>query len=477
MRRVRSRIKNQGFPVREEWILWGLLLVTGITWGVTLDSLGARLTCPFQVNQGEAINVEFARMVLRGQALYPDPLKGPYLYFAYPPLFPWIQAFFLKLGDGIWQAGRFLAFFGYLGCAALMGVWGLKRWGRPRGLGMAFLFLLSPTWRFWGTMVRSDTFLLFLHFASFLILLDVEMKETPSSRGRILAAGFLAGAACLVKQSAVSLLLVYFLYSVLKRHWSRLFLFLSAALIPWGLVTGILEYQTQGFYLKYTHEWLGIAYRPELFWGFIRGSFLPEMGWLWIAGAAVLVVGHPLLRLQWIVSVLWLGALGRMTSAENYMLEFVLYGFLAFGEGGIYLKKAGRFMVPALLATGLVCFAFRPALRIPDQNERSMKRAVLPIYEKEGEHLALDLDLPLMAGKKLWVQPLEYTSMVETGKWSSQALIRDIRDRKFSTVELYDIPEQYLLPPDVVRAIDIHYEVFLRAYGRKWLKPRRVSSS
>ena len=100
----------------------------------------------------------------------------------------------------------------------------------------------------------------------------------------------------------------------------------------------------------------------------------------------------------------------------------------------------------------------------------------IEIYAQPGEHLALDLDLPLMAGKRLWVQPAEYTAMVDQGIWSAEPLLKEIRTKKYSTIELYDIPRQYLLPDQVVEEIMRNYHMGIRKYGRLWMVPNRAQS-
>jgi hypothetical protein len=113
----------------------------------------------------------------------------------------------------------------------------------------------------------------------------------------------------------------------------------------------------------------------------------------------------------------------------------------------------------------------------PSGGDINMKYdAAVEIYAQPGEHLALDLDLPLMAGKRLWVQPAEYTDMVAKGLWSAEPLLEEIRAKKYSTIELYDIPRQYLLPEQVVQEIMRNYHVSIREYGRLWLVPNRAQS-
>jgi hypothetical protein len=220
---------------------------------------------------------------------------------------------------------------------------------------------------------------------------------------------------------------------------------------------------------------------------YLSKSFLPECGWL--LGAVLLTwwfrKTSPLSKCQAALSLLWVLGLGRETGAENYYLEFILYGIYFLGEGWLsreqtgYGKGSGRIKNPeillmALLTAGLASFGFREWPHAPPAGEMSMKGEMLEIYRLPGEHLALDLDLPLMAGKRLWIQPAEYCALVNKGFWSEEPLLGDICSKKFSTIELYDIPQQYLLPPRVVEEIKKNYYVAERKYGRLWLEPGRA---
>jgi hypothetical protein len=178
---------------------------------------------------------------------------------------------------------------------------------------------------------------------------------------------------------------------------------------------------------------------------------------------------------------LWVLGLGRQGAAENYYLEFILFGLFLMGEGWTAAwerpLKPRALGVPLLFAclpvAGLASFNLcgKPWPSPPSLEERGMKEDVERLYAGPGEHLALDMDLPLLAGKRIWIQPLEYTWMVEKGFWDERPLLDAIRTKKFLTIELYDIPEQYLLPPGTVREIQKDYHIFLRDYGRVWLAP------
>src|SRR5579859_1115292 len=108
---------------------------------------------------------------------------------------------------------------------------------------------------------------------------------------------------------------------------------------------------------------------------------------------------------------------------------------------------------------------------LPPAAEINMKFNAMQEFKKPGNDLALDMDLLTMAGKPILLQPAEYKFMVDKGTWSPEPLLADIRSKRFSTIELYNLPEQFNLPKAVTAEILRNYHPYLRRYGRVWLAP------
>jgi hypothetical protein len=440
-----------------------------------------RLFSPFQVQQTEAYMVDKAFLVLNGQNLYPDLTKGgPYLFTAYPPVFFILQAVLIKIVGGLWLAGRLLAVAGYLGCAVLLWSWGRKRWGAIEAGLVLLLFLFSPTWALWGTMVRPDTFSLLLHFSAFLFLyrLSLEAKPSKDRSGRLIFAGLLSGLAVLTKQTTIGLWLAFALYGILKKRWKDLGLFfLGAVPLVLGAVVW-LEMSTGGMFLKQTCVWLDTGFDIAVLVRFLVGGLLKEAGWL-VVGAVFIVLARPiplLLKCQMLFAFLQLIELGRNGCAENYYLEFYLYGLFMIAEGwwvfGRSYRAGTKRWVPAIFvvtAFGFLSLCVWPGA--PSEQTNQMKLDALKIYQDPGPHLALDVDLPLMAGHRIWYQPVEVNYLYEKGRWDLGALLQDLKAKKFTTVEFYDLPTQYLLPAPVVDAVRKNYHIAVRKYGRVWFVP------
>jgi hypothetical protein len=331
--------------------------------------------------------------------------------------------------------------------------------------------------------------MIFTAFCAYLLLASADKEGTIGKTGSkafpVLAAGFLAALAFFLKQNAALLALAYGLHCLLLGKWKKLFLFMTPFAGSVLLGSAWLQWATHGQYLNYTFFWVPLGYESRWFFELFADSFIPECGWL---AAAVIITwairetSH-LIRCQTAFSALWLLGLGRAGSAESFYLEFTLYGIYFLGEGWAqrgetppdYEPRSGfewkLALFPLFLALGIFFFSRGPEPQAPSPGERAMKTQILAIYAGGGNHLALDADLLVMAGKRIWLQPMEFTQLVGNGRWSPQPLLEDIRAKKFATIELYDIPRQYLLPEMVVDEIKRNYHVVLRKYGRLWLAP------
>jgi len=188
-------------------------------------------------------------------------------------------------------------------------------------------------------------------------------------------------------------------------------------------------------------------------------------------------IPNPLLKWQVLFSVLQLLSLGRNGGAENYWLEFWLYGILFIAEGIWFLPSPKKSAVPswfpfllalAAILSSLMC----PWPQVPSDQTVQMKLEASKYYKIPGDYLALDLDLPLMGGKPIYYQPVEYQYLFLKDRWKLDPLLADIRTGKFVSIELYDIPTQYLLPDRVVKEIETDYRLAWKAYGRRWYVPR-----
>lgn len=471
-------------------MLW-LLVIAAVFVVVTgLPALISRITCPFEVAQTEPEIVQKSLDVLHGKPFFGDYHKGePILYDNGSLVFFVLQVFAMKGLGGIWLPGRLVAFSSYVGSVILLIFWGIKRWNPLwTALAVAFL-LLSPTWAFWSTIVRADTLMLFFNF-SCLILVGWEPDERDSRkassehRWRLAAAGFLNALALLIKISAGTVTAGIFFFLLIRKKWPSLVIFLTCSVLTAALVTIFFQWYSRGISSSFGFG-LPTGFHFELFFYFLRNSFLPESAWLVGAVSAAYLSGRmPLLwKCQMLFSFLWLFSLGVENGAENYYMEFILFGIAAVGETfGKPLKKSQTdmkvlpwvFLVSLLFVLGFFQMTRLPWPQPPSPEVRAMKSEVLAIYKLPGEHLAVDEDLPLMAGKRVWLQFHGYRELVDAGRLDPKVLSNEIKNRFFTTIELYDTPQQNFLPDETVREIKDNYEVRIRKFGRVWLFPKIV---
>jgi hypothetical protein len=240
----------------------------------------------------------------------------------------------------LWLAGRLIAFLSYAGVAALLALFSFRRW-EPAGAAAATgLFLLSPTWAFWGTVVRVDTLMIFLNFFCVVLILSLLEKpkisaQTPSPWAPwiMMAGGFLNALAILNKPTALTVTAAVILTLVVRKKWAWLGWFALSSIGTAALVLSLLQWYSRGLFFLNSFG-MGGDYQFELLWYFLCHSFFPEAGWL--VGLTVLAFGAGRVPLFWkfllFFSILNLFTLGHPDGAENYYLEFILYGILASGE-------------------------------------------------------------------------------------------------------------------------------------------------
>ncbi len=442
-----------------------------------------RVTCPVQVQQDEALHVDFARRVTQGKSPYPDFHSGaPYVHCSYPPLYYAAQAALMRSGFGLFQSGRWISLAALLGALALLIVWGRERWRGPwRWIG-ALLIAASPTWNTWATVDRSDVLMIFLNLAAltvWVLRVETPVKETAVTGRWAFLSGCLHAAALMTKQTSLLLGVAIVLACIPRRRWKRLGAFALGAYGPAALLTGILVSWTDGLFWKHTVVWSQSLFDGHRLFLFLAGPWLLECGALAFLGVAAWIAGKrpPLVVTSYVVlQTLFLASLGRVGSAENYYLEFLLAASLFCCEGW-GRESPGR--VPWIAAIPLALLSliwiFQPTLRVPPDTEIAMKRDVAVRLEGKGPVLLLDTDLALMTGREVWYHPSTFGVLFSMGAWDASTLVRDLGRKNVEWVEVYGDPHEGRLPPPVQQAIQDHYETAFILYGRNWMKPKAGS--
>lgn len=296
-------------------------------------------------------------------------------------------------------------------------------------------------------MVRLDTLLLALNFGAFLILRSA-CEGLPKGRSPAAAplavAGILNAMAILLKPTAITLTLAFTVWALIRRPGKTAWAFGGCVAVPLGLFFAAAQWSTGGLYWLHTVVWAAVGFDARRLWGFLSGPFLREAGWLMV-GVLLTVWRRPLpllLKCQLLFSTLSLVSLSREGSAENYYMGFILYGLWTLAEGWatqpiarVRERKgiAWRYVLYGLLCLGLFFIARAPGLSLPSAAEMAAKLEMSRLYEGNGPQLALDADLPVMAGNQLWYQSSGIMPIARAGIWNPAPLVEDIHEKKFST--------------------------------------------
>jgi hypothetical protein len=461
-------------------ILWASVAVLGLRFLSAVPPMFQRVTCPVQVQQDEALHVDFALRLLDGKTPYPDfSSGGPYVHGLYPPLFYVLEAALLKAGAGLFQSGRWISLTAFLGILAFLALWGCGRWQGPWRWFGVLLVAASPTWDAWATVDRSDVLMAFFNLASLTVWMFrvEEPKDAAGPRGCwAFLAGLLHAAALLTKQTSLLLGAAVVFSCILRRRWKYLGAFALGAYGPAALATGVLVWGTHGMYWKHTVVYSQSLFDAHRLIRFLAGPWLMECGALAFLAAAARIAGK---RPPIVVAVnaafqtLFLTSFGRVGSAENYILEFTLAASLFFCEGwGRDAPFRAAWITAVPLALTSLLWAVQPVLRVPTADEIAMKRDAASRLEGKGPVLLQDPDLALMTGREVWYHPSSFGILYSMGVWDAASLVRELGQKRVEWVELYDGPEQDRIPPPVLDAIEASYEPAYRLYSRVWLKPK-----
>ena len=129
-----------------------------------------------------------------GALLHPSP-DGASLFLETPPLYPWALAAVFSLSGVSIVAGRLLSVAASLGLVWITWALGRRLFSAPAGLAAAVCVAVAPVAVLTGRNIQTDSQLLFLLTAAFLLWWKAESGGTAS----LLSAGVIAGLALFTK--------------------------------------------------------------------------------------------------------------------------------------------------------------------------------------------------------------------------------------------------------------------------------------
>ena len=465
-----------------EWILWLIVLFLAVRAAYLVHSEFVRVTCPCQVQQDEALHVDFGRRIALGESPYVDFRNGgPYVHCSYPPLYYLLMALGLRHGVGLFESGRWVSWFGFFALLAMLFFWTFRRSAGPWKFLGPLLVANAPTWVVWGTVDRSDALSIAFNLASLLVWMLVVEQQKPESRkakGAAWIAGLLHALALLTKQTTLLLGVAVLAAGIVRKRPKTTGAFLLAAWGTAGLAAGLLVLGTHGLFWDHTVVWARSYFEWTRLAEFLVQSWAPECGALAILGVLALWKGTTvplILRILLTLETLSLFSLGRVGSAENYYMEFLLVLVLVLGEAlsrpDPNSGKSIRWVIVGLLAVTLFQWGLQKP-RVPGNTEINQKHQAAALLEGHGPVLLIDSDLALMSGREVWYHPSTFQVLFAMRAWDASTLVREIKEHRLDWAEVYDEPDQGRIPTPVIQALAEDYRIVSRSYGRLWLKPK-----
>jgi hypothetical protein len=442
-----------------------LLAVCAVSITILLAALLYRSSLHYQLDYNEGWNAYWAHRAELGQPIYPP--HDATLFNNYPPLSFLLVGALGRLGLDVWIAGRIVAWLSFAGCAMLIRavLRALDTTGRAASLGaVLFCGLMALNYHTYLGMYDPQ---LTAHLGMLAGLWLLVRGDGPSRRSVMLAAVVIVISG-FIKHNLFALPLTITVWLALYRRDLLVAWLLTAAA---SLVVGFLLCQA-----TFGACFLAGLATPRVWAG--HYAFAKLSRWLPPITFPVLVGLSPLLRLVRDPTGALLGlftafalAVGCLSLAGdgvvyNALFELVIASSLAIG----YLLGRTRSVTQetwiALAAVAFVTWSSSLAalamivhrhdwIAKQDQRVLMADRSVAIIAAQPGPALCEDLLLCYWAGKPFEVDIFNYLQAVRTGRRDEHALLSQIEQGRFSTIQLNPIDNR--MPPRVQAVIAQQY--------------------
>ena len=400
----------------------------------------------------------------RGQPLYADFRRPPYLTTPFPPLWYALTAQVAKLGasdlDSLTRFGRILALACLVGIAGLAYLWN-RRSGFPRllsALAPAF-FLSLPILVPWAVTARPDLLALLLSF------LAVCLAVTGDGLAPVGVASIVASLAFLARHNSVAAPVAIVLWLAACRRWRHAFLFC----VVWALIVGpvLVAFQifSGGFLflnlsggkfgqvsVSYARDVLARLLEPQghafaiALFGF--GAFGLLESWRQGDVRSRLLAVYALVALG--LAVLGSAAAG---SGPNHYLEAALAFAALIPVGLASLEYSWSNGSPSAMFAMILVFVFLvPSLDVQRSNLvhnlPDDLRPLVPLVV--GRRIFTDI--PYVAARAASPESIDLASLLNSERsgaghgWSSAGVVHDLSEKEYSLVILSQPIEEAYIP-------------------------------
>jgi hypothetical protein len=411
----------------------------------TLAAASLAVTQPMGLDYAEPVVYGQAMRIVSGQALYQPIDRPPFTVAAYTPLYYWLAAA-LQVGVGAgFGPGRLLSLVAGAATAVMLGATAGRRNGGVwvgACAGLLFLALGFPGQFPWLGLYRVDLVGVALSVAA------VALLTRSTGTRAILAAGVLAGLAVLCKQTFIAAWIAGTLWQ--WRDWRRAGAFFGSALLTFAIPCALLEVTTDGAFLQNTVVANVNPFHPSIAAGLLP-MFL-ETQWLPLLLALVyLAVQRPwqtgdsrLLVLYWGLSSLSLLGIAKVGAGTNYWIEFAAATAILAARGAAWVANTSRSVVAAAGAVGVI-LAIGTSVGGPDglrATARTIRSDIATVRgsstnvefdallarvrHEPGAVLAEPMDVLVLAGRPVLLEPFVYNLLLDAGRWSPDSLVARI---------------------------------------------------
>jgi hypothetical protein len=447
--------------------------------GQAVTALRAR----HEITQVESIVGVHATMLANGEGLYYDLQEYPFTISPYGPVFYSLAAILHKTGLPVLTAGRLISLVSLLAILVVAQrlLW-LSTNDRRAAAAGTLLVASTAILLSWGTVGQSD--MLALCFS--LLAFHQYLRHRSTGRLRPLVwSGISVALAVFTKQSFVAAGASIVLLLLLEHR--RRGVVYAACLGGCGLGLALaLNTWTQGRYFDNAVLANLNPFSMDKAWDHLR-YFLPAAGSLLVLTAAGWVRGersrfHPLHLYLAVALTVMAVTVPKVGSDLNYQIETILLLGLCSGWSlyrldffPLWLRRDPGWVtllqIPLLLhiaislsLTGKTIFE----RNVLDSLRRQEMAALRPYLSTDrGRVLSVQIDPLLQTGRRIEVEPLIYTLLVNSGVVDPEPVRRDLAEGRFSLVLLYEDafgPRTLSMNPEVPSLPDLHLEEIRKHY-------------
>ncbi len=458
-----------------------------VSTGAVALTLAAHLALLFwsrhEFTQAESVVANHSRNLATGFGIYHRLDRYPYTVTAYMPCFYLLQAAAYRLGLPIFLAGRIFSF------AALLGVLVVARrllalLTEDRLATWTGTLLIASTANLaaWATVGQID--MLGVFFSLFAVYQYFRYRKTRKPRPLVWTGCFLA-LALSTKQTMLAAAGTICLFLLIEER-RRAAILLAAIGVPLATLVLALNHWTAGGFVENV-LWANL--NPFSF-----RKLLEHLRYLAPAAGGLIVIAlagapaafrrglHPLYMYLAASALLLLATSSKIGSDLNYHLEtMVVLGICA----GWTLHQLRFFPLsfrgsPSAVTLLQIPLLFHIVLNLVISGRVLLEKAVSETLHRaeyaqlqpylaadRGRILSVQLGPLVQAGRRLEVEPLIYTLLVEAGRLDPEPVLRDLSEKRFGLVLLYEDvfqprngprpPELPSLPPSQLEAIRRNY--------------------